>query len=267
VKRFVPGVEVPPGGEQAIAFAFRDGELLVTGEGQLPLAGAIEPLRPVRRQFLGWLDGVACLSYELAAEADGPTGYAFQSLRPLYGQLDDVTWTLAGRAFQVVAWERDHAFCGRCATPTEPVPGERARRCPACGLSAYPRLAPAVIVLVERDDGRALLARGAAFPRPWYSTLAGFVEPGETLEEAVAREIEEEAGITVADIRYFGSQPWPFPNSLMIGFTARHAGGELRFDPIEIVDGGWFAPDDLPHVPGPPSIASRLIQDWLSRSR
>ena len=138
----------------------------------------------------------------------------------LWGSVDDVVWTVAGRAVQLVEWDRTHRYCGRCATPTEVVAGERARRCPTCGLLAFPRLAPAMIVLVTRDDGReALLARGTRFPVPMWSCLAGFVEPGETLEEAVHREVREEVGLEVDDVRYWGSQPWPFPHSLMLGFT------------------------------------------------
>ena len=147
-------------------------------------------------------------------------------LRALWGRLDEVEWTVAGRAVQLVEWDRTHRFCGRCGDSTIPASGERARRCPRCGLLAFPRLAPAIIVLVERDgdDGpEALLARGRQFPIPMYSCLAGFVEPGETMEEAVHREVREEVGVTLADVRYVASQPWPFPHSLMLGFTARGA--------------------------------------------
>ena len=186
-------------------------------------------------------------------------------LRSLYGRVPEHVWTLAGRAVQIAAWDQTHRFCGRCATPTEPVARDRARRCPACGLLAYPRLAPAVIVLVERD-GAMLLAHGRAFPLPMYSALAGFVEPGETLEEAVHREVREEVGIEVADVRYAGSQPWPFPNSLMIGFTARWAGGEIVPDPTEIVDANWFTVDDLPMIPPGMSIARWLIDGFIERT-
>ncbi|HVV85017.1 MAG TPA: NAD(+) diphosphatase, partial [Kofleriaceae bacterium] len=141
---------------------------------------------------------------------------------------------------------------------------ERARTCTACKFASYPRLSPAVIVLVERD-GRCLLARNARTRSPFHSTLAGFVEVGETLEACVAREVREEAGIELADVRYFGSQPWPFTGSLMIGFTARWASGDLVEDPAEIMDAGWFAPDALPAVPPPLSIARALIDDFVRR--
>jgi NAD+ diphosphatase len=143
--------------------------------------------------------------------------------------------------------------------------GERARTCPACGLAAYPRLSPAVITVVERGP-EILLAQGINFPEPFYSTLAGFVEPGESLEEAVEREIREEVGIEVRDVTYFGSQPWPFPNSLMIGFTATYGRGEIEIDPTELVDAAWFRKDALPHIPPPLSISRRLI-DWAAARR
>jgi NAD+ diphosphatase len=184
----------------------------------------------------------------------------------LYGRVDDLRWTLAGRAVQLVEWDRTSRYCGRCAAPTEPAPGERARRCPACGLLAFPRLAPAVITLVEQD-GKALLARGRAFPIPMYSCIAGFVEPGETLEEAVRREVHEEVGVELAEVRYVASQPWPFPHSLMIGFEATWASGAIRIDEDEIVDAAWFGVDDLPTIPPGLSIARRLIDAWIDRQR
>ena len=199
-----------------------------------------------------------------AVAVDGePEGGA--PLMALYGAVDDLTWTLAGRAVQLVEWTRTHRFCGRCATPTAPAGGaERALRCPDCGLLAFPRLAPAMIVLVTDDDGRALLARGTRFPIPMYSCLAGFVEPGETLEQAVAREVFEEVGVRLRDIRYWGSQPWPFPHSLMLGFRAEWASGEIVIDPTEIVDANWYHRDDLPMIPPGISIARRLIDAWLA---
>jgi NAD+ diphosphatase len=168
---------------------------------------------------------------------------------------------VAGRAIQIVEWDRTHQFCGHCASPMVAKTAERAKECPQCGLTNFPRLAPAVIVAVVRDN-QILLARSHRHPAGFYSVLAGFVEPGETLEEAVAREIKEEVGIEVGDIRYFGSQPWPFPHSLMIGFTAVYAGGEIRCDETEIEEAGWFAADALPQIPGPISISRRLI-DWF----
>jgi NAD+ diphosphatase len=191
-----------------------------------------------------------------------PAPYEVAGLRELFPVLGERRWFAAGRAVQIAEWASTHRFCGRCATPTVRVEGERCMKCPSCLLTAYPRIAPAVIVLVTRGD-EALLARGARFPRPFYSTLAGFVEVGESLEETVAREIREEVGVEVTDVRYFGSQPWPFPHSLMVGFNAAWAGGDVRVDPTEIIDAQWFRRDTLPIIPPKPSIARRLIDSWL----
>lgn len=212
---------------------------------------------------LGELDGEPCFA-RLIDAGGAPAGTEPVPLRQLFGAVPDEVFAVAGRALGLTAWDRDHRFCGRCGGPTERSARERVRTCPGCGHTAYPRLSPAVIVLVERD-GRCLLARNARTRMPFFSTLAGFVEVGETLEDCVHREIREEAGIEVADVRYFGSQPWPFTGSLMVGFTARWAGGELVPDPEEIADAGWFAPDALPVVPPPLSIARALIDDFVRR--
>ena len=201
----------------------------------------------------------------VAWDAEPPEGMAFHGLRRLWGLLPEEAWRLAGRAVQLLDWDRNHRFCGRCGTPTERHPTERARVCPRCSLQAFPRLSPAVITLVE-DGDRMLLARSPHFAPGVYSTLAGFVEPGESLEEAVVREVREEVGVELADLRYFGSQPWPFPNSLMIGFLARYAGGEIRRQEEEIEDARWFTADDLPGLPSPMSIARRLVEDFLART-
>jgi NAD+ diphosphatase len=197
-----------------------------------------------------------------------PSDGAAIDLRQFSARADEPAWLAAGRAVQLVEWGRTHRFCGRCGAETEPARGERAMRCPACGLTSFPRLAPAMITLVTRgDDGpdqEALLARGVQWTIPMYSCLAGFVEPGESLESAVVREVREEVGITVTDVRYHGSQPWPFPHSLMVGFRARHESGELAPDPTEIADAAWYRRGDLPMIPPGISIARVLIDAWLA---
>ena len=214
------------------------------------------------RHFLGELDGRPCWAADVADDAcDEPPVPLFG----LYGTLAETEWAMAGRAVQLVEWGRTHRYCGRCGESTAPMEEERAMRCPGCGLLAFPRLAPAVIVLVERDGGEALLARGRQFPMPMYSCLAGFVEPGETLEQAVHREVREEVGIEISDLEYTASQPWPFPHSLMLGFRAQWAGGDLVLDEREIVDAGWYRADALPTIPPPMSIARRLIDAWVGR--
>jgi NAD+ diphosphatase len=185
-------------------------------------------------------------------------------LRPLFGALRDTLYAIAGRAFQIMDWDRTHQFCGRCGTPTETKIGERAKSCPRCGLFNFPRVAPAIIVAVVRDR-RILLARAKRFPTTMYSVIAGFVEPGESLEECAHREIREETGIGVRNLRYFGSQSWPFPHSLMVAFTAEYAEGEIEIDGTEVVDAGWYGPQELPRIPDRVSIARRLI-DWFVAS-
>lgn len=212
--------------------------------------------------FVGTVAGRHCWAVD--ANDGASTEGDFESLMRLHGRVDEALWTAAGRAVQLVDWNRDHRFCGRCAAPTEMAAGERARRCPECGLQAFPRLAPAIITLVHRDDGRVLLARNARWPDAMFSCLAGFVEPGESVEEAVGREVHEEVGLDVGGLRYFGSQPWPFPHSLMLGFHARHRSGEITVDGDEIAEARWFGPDELPQIPGRISIARKLIDDWLA---
>jgi NAD+ diphosphatase len=199
----------------------------------------------------------------VGAEVALPEPFAVLGLREVFSAHGEELFVQAGCATQLVEWAATSRYCGRCATPTKRVAGERCMRCPACGLSAFPRIAPAVIVLVRRGD-EALLARGARFPIPMFSTLAGFVEVGETLEETVVREVREEVGVEVSDMQYFGSQPWPFPHSLMVGFTARWASGEVRPDSNEIVDAQWFRADALPMIPPHLSIARRLIDAWVA---
>jgi NAD+ diphosphatase len=211
-----------------------------------------------RTLYLGRLAGVQCWAAELPEGAAAPAGLAWAGLRSLFSVLDDAHFALAGRALQLVAWDRTHQFCGRCGTPTVAKTDERARVCPSCKLSAYPRVAPAVMALVHREN-QLLLARSPHFPAGMYSALAGFVEPGESLEQCVAREVREEVGVEIGNVRYFASQSWPFPHSLMIAFVCEWRGGELRAQPSEIEDAKWFEVLQLPKLPSRISIARRLI--------
>lgn len=267
---FLHAVVAPPTvSSNAWWFLFHGDRLLVEARGDdvaIPhwASSGETGVSPVRTQFLGTLDGTPCYAGELAEEV-GPNGTSFRALRPLLGVLPEEMFSLAGRAFQVMDWERTHQFCGKCGGRTDPLEGERGRACAGCGLHFFPRVTPAVIVAVVRN-GKILLAQSSRFPAAFYSVLAGFVEPGETFEECVRREIREEVGIEVENLRYFGSQPWPFPHSLMVGFTASFAGGDLVLDEKEIVQAGWFAAEEVLRLRIPPhgTIARRLIDRFLA---
>ena len=168
------------------------------------------------------------------------------------------------QAFHVAQWRRESLFCGSCGAKNTDHPVELARLCPACGRVEYPRIAPAVITLITNDEGKTLLAHNKKFAPGVYSLIAGFVEAGENLETAVARETREETGIEISDIRYIASQPWPFPHSLMMGFSARYVSGTLKADNIEIEDARWFSRDSLPTLPSPGSLSHALIEYWLA---
>jgi NAD+ diphosphatase len=266
-RRFVPGLNAPANvAPNALCFAVQREQLLVVESGPTAAIPRMDELDGVftRGHYLGSLGGIDCFAVALEPETKAPDGMAFHPLRPLHARLPNDLFSVAGRALQIAAWDDTHRYCGRCASPTEDVPSERAKRCPACGLLAFPRVSPAVIVRVLRGQ-TILLAHGRGFPQTMYSILAGFVEPGESLEDAVAREVREEVGLELIDIRYFGSQPWPFPHSLMVGFTAEWADGEITIDDDELVHADWFAADALPQLPPQFSIARRLIDDWLRR--
>ena len=258
-------------GADSLCFAFQQTLLLVAEAPpgtQLPAHAHLSGLgaRPLRRLYLGTLGARACYAFEYGADTPAPPGLLWQGLRALYGRLDDDLFALAGRALQYVDWDRTHQYCGRCGTPTQHRRNERARECPACDLIVYPRIAPAVMCLIRR--GRSiLLARSPRFAPGMYSALAGFVEPGESLEQCLAREVLEETGIRIANARYFASQPWPFPHSLMIAFVADYAGGEIRPAPDEIEDAQWFDIDALPKLPNRISIARRLIDGAVAEMR
>ena len=276
---FTPAVQPP---EQIAGpthcFAFSGERILVSldaGKADLPSLSTVEELGLLTsRHYLGrWnersqtepaqsLSGERhCFAVDLSEDAQPPTGMALKGLRQLFGVFDEPSFAIAGRAFQILNWDRTHRFCGRCGSATQHHTVDRARECPECGLLSFPRVSPAIIVLVHKGS-EFLLAHNGRFPSGRYSILAGFVEPGETLEQAVVREIREEVGIEVKDIRYFGSQSWPFPHSLMVGFTCQHASGDIEIDGEEIVDAGWYTKDHLPDLPDGISI-SRQIIDWF----
>lgn len=249
-----------------MSFVFLAAErILVDAQGRIlraeaRLAGSTDP-HGGPLQLEGRHDGVGVLEWD--SETTPPPGARLLGLRPGLGLLDPEEAHLAGRARQLLEWRRTHRFCGECGGRTELGPRGSSLRCTECDRDHFPRVTPAVIVLVH-DGDRALLGRHGRLPDGMYSTLAGFVEPGESAEDTVHREIEEEAGIAVADLRYRASQPWPFPHSLMLGYLARYAGGTLRRDEDELDDLAWFHRDRLPRIPPPETIARTLIEAWLA---
>jgi NAD+ diphosphatase len=272
---FVPAARAPgpdTATEVSWCFAFIDGKLLLPdavepasapGGGLSPMrAAGFDPLAR-SRHYLGTLDGVDCWALTLT---EPPDGFRPVSLRAAMMQFSPPLMALAGRAAQVLEWDRAHRFCGVCGTPTEPQPHERSRTCPACKHVAYPRISPAMMALVWRGR-ELLLARAPHFAPGMHSALAGFVEAGESLEQCVEREVAEEVGVQVANLRYFGSQSWPFPHSLMVAYTAEWTGGEIVPQEGEIESAGWFDVDDLPGIPPRFSIAGHLIRDTAAALR
>jgi len=232
------------------------------GESLFPSAAVTAFGEPADVLYVGELWGRPCHAVDVACLPE-ISGYEPTPLRAIFAQAGAEAFALAGRATQLLDWRAHHRYCGKCGTPTVLQAGEPAMCCPACGLLAYPRISPAVMVLVG-DGQRLLLARSPHFKPGVFSALAGFVEPGETLEECAAREVREEVGIEIANLRYFASQPWPFPNSLMVAFFADYAGGTITPDPDEIEAAAWFSLDALPVLPEPISISRRLIDAALA---
>lgn len=252
---------------EPLIFAFAGHDLVLAGGG-LPspaaLGGDAALARAIRTGT--WNGGTPC--YALALEgAEVPAGLRSIGLRAVHTELGPEMFAAAGRAAQVLTWDREHRFCGACGTPTQRDENELARVCPACGLRSYPRISPAIMVLIRRGR-EILLARNRRSTTGMFSALAGFVEAGETLEQTIVREVREEVGVEIDDIRYFGSQSWPFPHSLMIAFTAAYAGGDVVPDGVEIEEARFFDVDALPQLPPAGlSIASRLIASTVERLR
>jgi NAD+ diphosphatase len=267
-KRYQPAVTSEPGNDCYVYwFIFSMNKLLIKNdELGIPYSRSLKELNlsPLRMQYLGTLQEQPCYSAEVSPDTIAPEGMSFRELMSLYGVLDEDIYLLAGRAVQIVRWDQQHQYCGRCGHKTETLQGERAKKCPACGFISYPRLSPATITAVLKDN-KILLTHYAAFRGNMHTIIAGFVEPGETLEECVKREIQEEVGIQVKNIKYFKSQPWPYPNSLMIGFTAEYESGEISVDNTEISEAAWYDLNSLPELPPKMSIAREII-DWFKQS-
>ena len=247
---------------EPLSFLFHKGQLLVREDGPaLPDAATLERMgvKPDTLQALGLLDGRYCQAGWFDLEPALPPGHAWRGLRALFGVLDEAQVGVAGRAAQVAEWARTHRFCGVCGSGTVLAVGERCFKCVNCGHMAYPRISPAMMVLIRKGDS-VLLAKHLLHATQRFVPLAGFLEAGESIEEAIHREVYEEVGLQVTNLQYFASQSWPFPHSLMIAFTADYAGGEIRVDPTEIAEARWFGPNDewperVPHI----SVSSVLV--------
>ncbi|MBK8251968.1 MAG: NAD(+) diphosphatase [Polyangiaceae bacterium] len=255
--------------DEAFWFPFRGPQLLLKstgGKGASPLRRdefLSLGLEVIRAQYIGALNGVGCVAAELQKDAPEVTGHQYLDLRRAFFALDPSEFAAAGLAFQIQYWDKNHRFCGGCGGPLALKQTERAKRCDPCDRDFYPPVVPAMIVRVVRGD-HILMTRQSRFPKGMYGLVAGFLEPGETLEECVAREVLEETGVRVHNVRYFGSQPWPFPHQIMIGFVADYLSGDIVVDTSELEEAAWFNRSEMPMLPPPISLARRLIDDFLN---
>jgi NAD+ diphosphatase len=259
------GAQMPNTG---LFFVFHQGNVVVRLEaGTLTLASPASLSLPTQHPLLhvGNLGDSACLALELDADSTLPAGHRALTLRDLYGRLDEHQYGVAGYASQLINWQRNSRFCMRCGRPLRPMTNEWGKRCADsnCGWSMYPPVNPCTITLVH-DGERVLLTHKDGWG-PRYGLIAGFVEPGESLEDNLRREVAEETGVRVHAIEYFKSQPWPFPHQLMLGFLATYSSGNVVIDAQELDDARWFHIDELPHIPPPLSIARQIINAWGAR--
>ncbi|MEQ8693395.1 MAG: NAD(+) diphosphatase [Pseudomonadales bacterium] len=246
-------------------FVFTRGELVCSKAQGVPEPITADDFRwfdmeVSSKHFLGHYLNRPC--WAVAAQGSVAEGFITTGLRGLLGRTNQSLFYLAGRAQQIIEWHESHKFCGRCGEPMQDHHIDRAKQCGSCKLICYPRLSPSIIVLITKGK-EMLLARNAAWPNGMYSTLAGFVEPGESVEQCLHREVFEEVGLRVKNLRYFGSQSWPFPNSLMLGFHAQYDSGEIVCQADEIADAQWFSADNLPQIPPKTAISGWLIEEFI----
>lgn len=268
--RFTPAVQKATPGSTGHWFIFSEDKLLVETSSALPFeqktfSPESRGMKPESSMLFGHYNSVPCF-LGVIDPSQKTESMAAVGLRSLFGAVDEDYFTLAGRALQILHHQREHIYCSKCATPMEDRQEELARFCPSCGYICFPRVSPAVIMSVVKDD-HILLGRSPHFQKDMYSTLAGFVEAGETLEEAVSREVHEETNIAIEQVHYVTSQPWPFPHSVMIGYSAQYSGGEIKIDTKELEDAGWFHYNDLPKLPSKITIARLLIDNFISEAR
>lgn len=248
-------------------YIFQKGLILLKNGGtELPEIGADDALSRLftRSGLVSRGDNEGDVWAEMARDEPAPRGCSFHERRGLWPLFSEAEFFQVGKAYHISEWQRTNRFCGACGSPSYLDEREWGMRCSVCGEIVFPVIAPAVIVAVEKG-GKLLMGHNANFPKGRFSVLAGFVEPGENLEEAVAREVYEESRIKVKNIRYFGSQPWPFPRSLMVGFTAEWESGEIEADNVEVLEARWFSPGEMGDIPSSVSISRRLIDDFIKR--
>lgn len=245
-------------------FVFQNDRLLLgssTKEQRMIDSTFIHEVEPdiIRRYQLATLDDYDIYCAELSNDSTLPASLEAIPLRKALEIIGQDWYTIAVKAYMIINWDKNHQFCGRCGSETTHKSGTFERACPVCDIIFYPRISPSIIVCITNHD-KILMARSYHFPSGVYGLIAGFVEPGESVEDAVHREVMEEVGITITDLAYFGSQAWPFPDSLMLGFTARYAGGDLDINNNEIEAAGWYRYDELPGRPSSTiSISGKLL--------
>lgn len=249
-------------------FVFNDGRLLLQAEGtdgwRVPCS-ARPPLPMAEGQYVAELpeiDGRRARAYAGAEALPSARGWTWMGLRATYDVLPETLYLRAGKGAELVFWDAETRYCSRCGAALV-ASGPISKKCPHCGREAWPQLSTAIIVLVRRGRDEALLVRARNFVGDFRGLVAGFVETGETLEDCVRREVMEETGLSIRSLRYFASQPWPYPLGLMCGFTARYAGGEISLQKSELVDGGWYRRDHLPVIPSKLSMARQLLDAWV----
>jgi NAD+ diphosphatase len=262
-----------PAAGRSLWFPFQAGNIymLPYENGFAPLRGdetridnidSIDVIEYEEAYYLGTLDGVPCMTCEIKRGTQVPVSWQAVNLRSLYGQVLEQYYMLAGYASQILSWQRDSGYCPRSGDAMEPIANTWGKRCPSCGYTHFPPVTPAILAIVQDEQERILMTH----QKGWgdrYGLIAGFVEPGESLEECVRREVREEAGIEIAEVSYLGNQTWPFPHQLMVGFSAHYKSGTVQADLDELDDVKWFGRDALPTLPPRVSLARKMIDTWL----
>lgn len=265
---FIPEPKWPKNrNDTELWFIFKEKNLLVKKLNSTVIIPSLSDFKNIEnllitKHHLGKLHNIPCFCGELSHETSTIPDFELIPLKECAPLLSEDFFFVAGKASQIIDWNNNFKYCGRCGNITELVPNERAKKCPKCNLINYPAISPAIIVAITRGN-KILLAHNKNFPEKLYSLIAGFVEPSETLEDCVKREVFEEVGIQVKNIRYFGSQPWPFPNSIMVCFFAEYESGEIKVDGVEITKADWFSKDNHPLLPAPHTVASKMICSFL----